>query len=127
MSLRQRVHAFMHPDARAHEVQITGGRQIPAALRAESALRRRATPHHAGDQTPKRGMWVRWSGRTGILTDIERGDIATVMLVDDVKGENVLVVHQACSQLRQAYFEEIPTARRPDLKHALKFGYTQRP
>lgn len=127
MNLRQRVHAFMHPDARTHAVEITGGRQIPAALRAESALRRRATSFHAGDQHPKRGMWVIWQNRPGILTNIERGDIGTVMLVDDVNGENLLEVHQPCSALRQAYFEEIPTKRRPDLKRALQFGYTQRP
>lgn len=69
-------------------------------------------------------MWVRWQNRTGILTNIEPGDIATVMIVDDIKGENVIEVHQPCNMLRQAYFEEIPTARRPDLKHAAKFGYT---
>lgn len=112
------------PAPRKHTVDIRGGRQIDAQIRSASALRRRTDgDSEAVDHRPKRGMWVRWQGRTGILTDIEPGDIATVMLVDDERGENALEVHQPATELRQAYYEEIPAARRPAYDAAARMGY----
>lgn len=114
------------PEARVHRPEIAGGRQIPAGIRQASALKRRATTQFAGDQSPRRGMWVRYQGRTGILTNIESGDVATVMLVDDDRGENVLEVHAPCADLRQAHYEELPAARRPSEVEAAKFGYLRK-
>lgn len=104
-----------------------GGSRIPAHVAFGSALRRRPTQtehgsHLLSDQHPKRGMWVVYSGRTGILTNLEPGDIATVILVDH-QGLNNFEVHVAAKELRQAYFQEIPEPRRPEYKDAVRFGY----
>jgi hypothetical protein len=72
---------------------------------ATSSLQRRAK-----DREPKRGMWVRWGDRVGILTNLEPGDIATVMCVDS-HGDNALEIHCTASELRQAYYNEIPRNR----------------
>jgi hypothetical protein len=134
MSLRDRVHAFMHPDAKTHTVNPTGslsGRFAPQVV-ATSSLRRRTTRSGAGsilvahEQEPKRGMWVMYGERIGILTKLELGDVATVMLVDE-KGLNKIEVHVPAKDLRQAWFEEIPAARRPDYDHASRAGYYTRP
>lgn len=119
------------PDARAHVVEAKGGAKIPAHIAMASGLRRRPATSHEGtllanDQAPKRGMWVVYSGRTGILTNLETGDVATVMLVDE-QGFNSLEIHVPAGQLRQAWFEEIPEARRPAYKDAVRFGYHARP
>jgi hypothetical protein len=134
MSLRQRVHAFMNPEARTVSVNPTGslsGRFAPQVA-ASSALRRRTTRSAAGsilvanEQEPKRGMWVVYGIRTGILTKLELGDVATVMLVDD-QGLNRIEIHVPAKDLRQAWFEEIPAPRRPDYEHASRAGYYTRP
>lgn len=100
-------------------------RNIDIVSRINSQLRRRATSLVGSEQPPARGMWVRWQGRTGILTDLEAGDVATVMLVDDHKGENVLEVHAPAGDIRQAFYEEIPAKRRPHEAHAAALGYTR--
>lgn len=100
-------------------------RNIDVGARINSRLRRRATSMIGSEQPPSRGMWVHWQGRTGILTNLEPGDIATVMLVDDTKGENVLETHVHANELRQAYFEEIPKSRRPKADLAAALGYTR--
>jgi hypothetical protein len=114
------------PDARAHVVHPAGGREIPSHVRNASALRRRVHPSHPLEQAPKRGMWVVHQGRTGILTHLEPGDVATVMLVDDL-GHNIIEIHVPAPLLRQAYFEEIPERRRLEYHEAQHFGYTRRP
>lgn len=124
---RRPVSAPTSPDVRTHVVNATGGRQLAAELRAGSALRRRTTPHFQDDQAPKRGMWVRYQDHTGILTNLEPGDVATVMIVDDMDGHNVLEMHVPATQLRQAYHDEIPVKRRPEPEHSAKFGYVRRP
>lgn len=117
---------------RQHVVDpVRGSTKLPTHLTAVSGLRRRPTTTAAGsllrnDQAPKRGMWVVYSQRTGILTDLEPGDVATVMLVDDL-GMNALEVHVPAAQLRQAWFEEIPAPRRPKYEDAVRFGYHARP
>jgi len=131
MSLRDRVNAFLNPEARRHVVDVRGSTKLPSHLTAVSGLRRRPTRDHTGshlrdDQPPKRGMWVSYSGRTGILTDLEPGDVASVMLVDDA-GLNALAIHVPAAQLRQAWFEEIPAPRRPKYEDAVRFGYHTRP
>lgn len=113
------------PDARSYTPEIGGGKQIAAPMRIASALRRRPSPQYAGELSPKRGMWVRHQDATGILTNIESGDVATVMLVDKKEGTNVLEIHVPAAELRQAYFDEIPEKRRPDQDRAAKFGYTR--
>lgn len=110
-----------------HRPEISGGRQIDPGLRSVSALKRRTTQHVLTDQAPKRGMWVRYKERTGILTNIEPGDVATVMIVNQVDGTNVVEIHVMSNELRQAYFEEIPIGRRPDEAYAIKFGYCRKP
>lgn len=121
----------MRNEAQQVVVQPQGGARIPAHVVLGSALRRRATQtehgsHLMSDQAAKRGMWVVYSNRSGILTNLEPGDIATVMLVDDL-GLNQLEVHAAAKELRQAYFEEIPEPRRPEYADAARFGYVKRP
>lgn len=134
MSIRQRINAFLNPDAKTHTVNPTGslsGRFAPQVA-ATSALRRRTTRSAVGsilvahEQEPKRGMWVVYGARTGILTQLEVGDVATVMLVDG-QGFNSVEVHVPAKDLRQAWFEEIPAARRPDYDHASRAGYYTRP
>jgi len=121
------------PFARKHIVEVDPTAKIPAHLATASALRRRMTVSAVGsvvtpqEQAPKRGMWVRWQSRTGILTKLESGDIATVMLVDDQLGQNVLEVHKQASELRQAYYEEIPSARRPVYDVGSRMGYVKVP
>jgi hypothetical protein len=111
---------------RTHVVVPSGGTQIPAHVVSASYLRRRPTVHVANEQPPKRGMWVVLGDRVGILKNIEAGDIATVMIVDD-QGLNVVELHAPGANLRQAWYEEIPAARRPDYERAQRFGYHARP
>jgi hypothetical protein len=91
-----------------------------------STLRRRPTTSTPHATPPIAGMWVRYGDRTGIITDLTAGDTYTVMIVDGI-GENDHQVRANGSELRQAYFEEIPPARRPELEHAVTFGYHPRP
>lgn len=114
-------------NAQVHRPAIVGGRQIDPGLRLMSSLRRRSTQHVLTEQAPKRGMWVRYDERTGILTDLEPGDVATVMIVDQADGTNVVEIHVPATKLRQAWFEEIPETRRPTEESAIKFGYHRRP
>lgn len=65
--------------------------------------------------------------KPGILKDLEFGDVATVMLVDPKTGQNVLEVHTMASDLRQAWYDEIPEDRRPDYERAASFGYVKGP
>lgn len=110
-----------HVEAKQRAVTPSGGRQIDDDLRATSALKRRL----ANDRRPKRGMWVwyKQAERIGILTNMEPGDICTVMLVDPKDGTNVLEIHLNGAELRQAYYDEIPEARRPSLKDCESLGY----
>lgn len=133
MSLKQRIHGFLHPNAQTRVVTPSGNisGKFPAHIAAGSSLRRRPTMHAHGtlianDQPPKRGMWVVYQQRTGILTKLEAGDVASVMLVDEV-GHNAIEVHVPAATLRQAYFEEIPAPRRPLYEDAVRFGYHARP
>ena len=107
-------------------VPVEGQSRIPVPLVLLSNLRRRVTSQAAGEQTAKRGMWVIYQNRVGILQNLETGDVATVMLVDE-KGHNSLEIHTQAADLRQAWYEEIPEARRPEYPLAAKFGYHQRP
>ena len=107
---------------RSRIVIPSGGAQIPEYVAAGSKLRRRPTAHMAQDQAPRRGMWVVYQSRVGILTNLEPGDVATVMLVDDA-GRNSLEIHAQAAALRQAWFEEIPEPRRPMYEDAERFGY----
>lgn len=114
---------------RKHVVDVKGKKNIDAQTRAASTLRRRKANGDEGTN-PKRGMWVRFddgsSGRTGVLKDIEPGDIATVMLVDE-QGLNLLEIHCHAAQLRQAHYQEIPAPRRPAYSTAVALGYTGAP
>jgi hypothetical protein len=119
------------PDAKTHVVEVKGTTKLPPLLTVGSALRRRPTremggSHLRNDQPPKRGMWVVYSGRTGIVKDLEPGDIYTVMLVDE-EGFNAIELHVPGAQLRQAWYEDIPEGRRPPLEHAVRFGYHRTP
>jgi hypothetical protein len=70
-------------------------------------------------------MWVRHvlADKTGILTNLKEGNIATVMFVDPVRGENILEVDCPEHELRQAFYSEIPELRRPHTDVAFKLGY----
>lgn len=109
---------------RVQTVVARGGRNIPLVLRTASALRRRATSNMSTEQHPKRGMWVVLETQTGILTNLEPGDVATVMLVNE-DGLNVVEVHVPAAALRQAHFDEIPAPRRPSEELAAAMGYTR--
>lgn len=97
--------------------------RIPKSLLSVSALRRRPTSIVGEEQPAKRGMWVRYRESAGILTHLESGDIATVMLVDDRLGLNVTEVHVPAAELRQALLKEIPAPRRPTAALAASMGY----
>ena len=117
----------MWPFARKHAPTISGPRAIPAPVAIKSALRRRPTQSHPHEMPPSRGMWVRYRDRTGILSNLSTEDIATVMLVDPERGENVLEINVPASDLRQAWFDEIPLDRRPNPAQAATMGYHRRP
>lgn len=117
--------------ARQHIVNVGAPSRLSPIIANGSALRRRAARSPAGvvlagEQSPKRGMWVMYQRRIGILTALEPGDVATVMLVDD-KGLNALEVHAPARELRQAWFDEIPSARRPAWRDAVTLGYDREP
>lgn len=109
---------------RQHVVTVGEFNKLPAGLAATSRLRRRSNGI-VPDAPPKRGMWVRDTAahKTGILTNLKEGSIATVMFVDDIKGENILEVDCPEYELRQAVYEEIPLLRRPSEQVARKLGY----
>jgi hypothetical protein len=113
-------------EPKVHVPTIGGSTSIAKEVTHVSALQRRKVHHTDPQRFAKKGMWVRTSNSTGVLKDIEPGDVATVMLVDEQLGENVLEVHVPASSLRQAYYEEIPEARRPSHEHAIKFGYIRK-
>jgi len=104
------------------EVYPSGGQSVPSHVAIGSALKRRPTSRFGNDQSPKRGMWVVYKGKVGILKMIEVGDVATVTLVDAL-GLGESEIHVPADQLRQAYLDEIPEPRRPSLKVAATFGY----
>lgn len=72
----------------------------------------------------RRGMWVVYGDYVGILTDVNRDGIASVMLVHD-DGTNLQAVTTLFTNLRQADLFEIPEPRRPALGVALRLGYAQ--
>lgn len=76
--------------------------------------------------TLRRGMWVVYSDKVGILTNVEGGNVATVVLTDHL-GVNTVEIHVNALELRQAWHDEIPASRRPDAELAQRFGYTVRP
>ena len=75
------------------------------------------------NRAPERGMWMAHNGRPCILTNIEAGDVCTVMYVDPEMGTNVLEAHVPGSELRQADYTEIPIARRPAEDVCAVLGY----
>src|SRR6185437_5266496 len=106
--------------------KTSGPRAIPTHVAVGSTLRRRPTQSHPHETAPARGMWVRYSDRTGILMDIGQHDIARVMLVD-ADGFNTAEVNVPASVLRQAYLDEIPAKRRPHESVARNMGYERAP
>lgn len=112
------------PSANRLVVDTGGPTELPENLRHASALKRRWSTSTRNEQPPKRGMWVRHHGKTGILTDLAAGDVASVMITDD-KGLNVAQISVSASELRQATYEEIPAPRRPDMELARKLGYAK--
>lgn len=114
----------MWPFNKKHRIEVRGstGKEFP-----NSMLRRRATTNCTVTKPPKRGMWVWHHGKPGILLDVSNNDLARVMLVSEPLGENLLEVNALTTELRQAYFEEIPEARRPTKEVAESFGYSRKP
>jgi hypothetical protein len=108
-----------------------GARGIHPAVANASALRRAATSRAPAGQSPKRGMWVVRETPDGnsppsILTGIVSGDVAQLMAVDEL-GLNLFAWSCPAMELRQAYLDEIPERRRPDLEHAAALGYWSAP
>ena len=139
-----------HPDARTHEVAITGRRDLDAGLAANSRLRRRPTPQQPEGGKPKRGMWVTYLGKTGILIDMIEGDLCRVQVVEPLNGHNQeeqylddqsktryrnLILTVPADELRQAWLDEIPRARwaphpktgEPWIAGMQAFGYERAP
>lgn len=80
----------------------------------------------SGETLLRRGMWVVYSDKVGILTNVEGGNVATVVLTDSV-GLNTVEIHVNALELRQAWHDEIPASRRPEIELARRMGYTGRP
>lgn len=74
----------------------------------------------------RRGMWVVYRDKVGVLTNVEGGNVAVVSLCDEL-GVNTVEIHVNAFEVRQAWHDEIPTPRRPDADTAQRFGYTVRP
>lgn len=126
MSLRDRVRAFMHPNAMTHLAQpVRKDFAVPFA--AQRGLRR--------------GMWVTVTGGpTGILVGLDVTGVAQVQLLEDDGTNKVtiekrpdgsqhlvpLIIPKAVTALRQAFLEEIPAPRRPDAETAARFGYVKK-
>lgn len=69
------------------------------------------------------GSWVRWEGRTAIVTGSQDNLIA-IDIVDDA-GHTVMGTHQPWGQMRKATASEIPQARRPDAATLRNLGYAE--
>ena len=118
--------SFFKPKPRILEVKSTASPNIDISLAVTSAFRRRGTTKTPLEQPPKRGMWVVFNNKVGILRDLLAGDLADIMLVEQDFGLNIQSLIVPANQLRQAWFEEIPRRRRPDLELARSLGYHQR-
>lgn len=94
---------------------ITG--KIRTQFRVESAIKTRL------NRLPERGMWVTYKEKPAILTNIEAGDVVTIMMVDPEEGTNIVELHVPGSMLRQCLYTEIPTKRRPPEDVAASLGY----
>lgn len=71
----------------------------------------------------RKGMWVRYEGRTGILTRAFNDATGEVHIVND-QGETILIEpHVTLLALAQASYEDIPEPRRPSEDVARKGGY----
>jgi len=118
---------FNRPAPRTFEVPVTRGpRGLHPELSAISKLRRRPCNGNLLETPPKRGMWITYQGKPGVLTNLLPGDIAVVMLVDPTEGTNVAEFHVEASSVQQAWFEEIPLGRRPPVDQARALGYHTR-
>lgn len=74
----------------------------------------------------RKGMWVRYSDRVGIVAELMQNttgtDSAELHLVDsEGVTETVVIVSQAA--IAQAAFEDIPVCRRPTPDVAHNLGY----
>lgn len=96
---------------------ITG--KFPRVFRQNSKLETKQ------NRLPQQGMWVIWKSenKIGILVDMQKDDICTVMLVDPEEGTNVVHVNCLGADLRQAYYTEIPIKRRPAEDVCASLGY----
>ncbi len=70
----------------------------------------------------RQGMWVRFQGRTAILTHANAQGVGEIHILDDT-GMTVLVDHVPLTDLTQAALSEIPANRRPDAAVAAALGY----
>lgn len=107
-------------------VRHIGDVEAPEKFR-NSALRRRATSHYSSEQPPTLGMWLTYAGRTGVLAALGTNDMATINVAAPDGTNTGESLHVVAGSTRQAYWEEIPAPRRPDLATALSFGYARKP
>jgi hypothetical protein len=71
------------------------------------------------------GSWVRWEGRTAIVTGVTGDGLVKIDLVNDA-GETVLETHQPWGAMRKATMSEIPESRRPkDVAVLRRLGYVE--
>lgn len=101
------------PGARAHVLQAGRG-----GVGFGSGRRREVAPG------VRVGSWVRWEGRTGIVTGQSDDGLLAVDIVNDA-GETVIGTHQPWSAMRKATMSEIPERRRPSPEVARRFGYAE--
>jgi hypothetical protein len=114
------------PNARTHVVDVTGRRNLDPDLAANSKLRRRPTPSSPKGAAPKRGMFVVYMGKVGILTELLEEDVARVQVIEPLKGHNQSELYMdnegnqkvrnhvllcPAADMRQAWLDEVPTAR----------------
>jgi len=81
-----------------------------------------------GSTSLRKGMWVRYEGRTGIATAIVPEQIGGITLVnvdivDDKTGHTTMSVTAPIGALRQATHDEIPEVRRPHEHVSIAKGY----
>lgn len=69
-------------------------------------------------------MWVFHKEHgIGILLNLHNGDLALVMFTDSDTGLNRVEATVLATDLRQAWYDEIPKERRPSIERAAVMGY----
>ena len=80
-----------------------------------------------GKPFPRQGVWAIYEGKVGIVAAMNDDGLSCEFHRVDDAGDTTVVVLAPLVHLRQAYYEQIPAARRPDMVTAHRLGYLSVP